>query len=164
MKLEDRLLNHREVTDEGCWEWTGTRTGRTFSYGGITVDGRSSRVHRVAYELWVGEIPVGKMVLHRCDNPICFRPEHLCVGTAKDNTHDMLRKGRGGGAVGPNGKLTEAKVREIRRRKAKGEKLTELADAFDVSAVTIHHVVKRKTWGWVEDAPKRKVVRRKRLA
>lgn len=158
MTLEERLLNKREITDEGCWLWTGQTKEK--GYGAITFNGRKARVHRIAYELWVGEIPGGLMVLHRCDVRNCFNPEHLFVGTAKDNTHDMLAKGRGRGTHGPHGKLTEAKVREIKKRLAEGARQIDLAAEYEVSNVMIHFIAKGKAWAWVEvEEPQRKVVR-----
>ncbi len=76
----------------GCWEWTGATA--YYGYGKVGLDGRTTRVHRAVYEAIFGPIPDGLFVLHRCDNPPCFRPDHLFLGTAGDNFHDMLAKGR----------------------------------------------------------------------
>ena len=63
--------------------------------GGRTENGgKLSLVHRVAHEEWVGPIPKGLFVLHRCDNPVCFRIAHLWLGTHQDNMDDMVAKGR----------------------------------------------------------------------
>ena len=92
--LRERLLERREIDGE-CWLWTGPQTRD--GYGVITVGrGRQYRVHRVAYETFVGPIPAGMLVCHRCDVPTCFRPEHLFTGTYSDNAIDRDRKGRGG--------------------------------------------------------------------
>lgn len=71
-----------------CWLWTGPTNGR---YGRI---GRRTYAHRYSYEMAYGEIPAGKFVLHNCDTPLCVRPSHLRVGTAKDNSRDAMRRGR----------------------------------------------------------------------
>jgi hypothetical protein len=67
---------------DACWEWQGHRTPQGY--------GR----HRRAYSLAVGPIPVGKMVLHSCDNPSCCNPTHLRVGDAGDNIRDAMARGR----------------------------------------------------------------------
>ena len=81
---------------DGCWLWVGSINHR---YGWLVVRGRKVRAHRFSYELAYGLIPVGLLVLHRCDNPPCVRPDHLFVGTQTDNMQDMLRKGRCGGVT-----------------------------------------------------------------
>lgn len=79
----------------GCWLWCGgTRNKRVGLYGGITVRRRSLYAHRVSYEVFVGPIPEGLDVLHRCDQPACINPEHLTAGTHRENMQDCLRKGR----------------------------------------------------------------------
>lgn len=93
--IRARLLERIVVSDSGCWEWT--RSKATNGYGRIT---NSLSAHRAAYELFVGPIPDGMQVCHRCDNPPCCNPAHLFLGTAADNAHDRDAKGRG--AFGPN--------------------------------------------------------------
>lgn len=78
------------ITECGCWIWLGA-AGR---YGNLTVQQRHYDAHRFAWLLYLGSIPEGMRVLHRCDTPLCVNPAHLFLGTAKDNTLDMVRKGR----------------------------------------------------------------------
>ena len=83
----------RRETASGCWEWLGSRKPK--GYGQLSNgQGRVLYVHRVAYELLHGPIAADEQVLHRCDNPPCFAPAHLFAGSAADNTHDMMAKGR----------------------------------------------------------------------
>lgn len=74
----------------GCWLWTGSANGPRKQYG--TFNGQ--RAHRIAYSLWMADIPDGMFVCHHCDTPLCVRPDHLFLGTAQDNSDDMVRKGR----------------------------------------------------------------------
>lgn len=77
---------------DGCWQW---RAGLNASrYGMACHNGKNWIAHRLAYQLCVGPIPDGMFVCHHCDNPTCVRPDHLFIGTAQDNTDDMIRKGR----------------------------------------------------------------------
>jgi hypothetical protein len=76
----------------GCWIWGGCRSKG--GYGTISIDNKELYVHRVIYERTHGPIPAGMCICHTCDNPACCNPDHLFVGTHKDNVHDAMRKGR----------------------------------------------------------------------
>lgn len=78
----------------GCWEWA--RSCGSSGYGSFSnpFTKKKQPAHRFAYETEVGPIPDGMIICHHCDNPKCVRPEHLFLGTAADNTADMIAKGR----------------------------------------------------------------------
>lgn len=84
--------------NSGCWLWTGFY--QEFGYGrmgvGYAVEGTrgTAMAHRLSYEIFVGPIPDGICVLHRCDVPECVNPEHLWLGTHSDNVNDKVAKGR----------------------------------------------------------------------
>ena len=77
---------------DGCWTWQGA--GRSMKYGRFWIGGRNELPHRVAWILTYGPIPDGLCICHSCDNPKCVRPSHLFLGTHKQNSEDMVAKGR----------------------------------------------------------------------
>jgi len=95
-RIEMMLDNYEIVTESGCWIWMGATTKKGYGDIKYKADKKAShhRAHRLAYELHKGEIPKGMLVCHTCDIPGCINPSHLFVGTAQDNTDDMIKKGR----------------------------------------------------------------------
>lgn len=138
------------ITETGCWVWIAgsTRTG----YGRHYVNGTTVYAHRHAYELWIGPIPNGLYVLHKCDNPSCVNPQHLFVGSHLDNVADMIAKGRnsgnhkGVGEANGRSKLSAPEVKSIRQRYKNGESQTALSREFDLGVTAINKVVTYKTW------------------
>ena len=149
--LELRIERQAKRRDNGCLEWGGHRN--RWGYGKIGI-GRNTTftVHRVVWELLHGKIPCGLFVLHKCDNPPCVDPNHLFLGTAKENTLDAVRKGRmARGERASQSKLTPDQVREIRRIYASGGiGCHTLAKQFSVSPPSIHSIVRKKNWGWLQ--------------
>lgn len=153
MTGEQRLIHHGwTVTDSGCWEWNGSRThpdNPRRSYGRLTVSRKAIPAHRVAYETWVGEIPEGHVVRHKCDNPPCINPEHLETGTHQQNAVDREKRSnprRLTGEKNPGSKLTLSEVEDIRWICGMGAALGPVAEAFGVGKTAIFHIYKRNTW------------------
>jgi len=144
--LASRLLAARYVTESGCWEWTKGRDKD--GYGRIAVNRRDTRAHRLAYQCWVGEIPEGHVVRHKCDNPPCINPEHLETGTNADNMRDKRIRMRSARGVGHGwSKLTEDQVRYIRAEYTMGNRSQQsIADEMGVSQVHVSDIVRRVLW------------------
>jgi hypothetical protein len=82
-----------------CWVWVGATIPKgygMFHLPDLTRKGGKRLVytHRLMWEKVHGSIPDGRQVLHECDNPSCVNPDHLFIGTPKDNVRDMMVKGR----------------------------------------------------------------------
>lgn len=137
-----------------CRLWQGTIAGQ--GYGSRRVAGvpMPVYVHRWAWAMANGPIPAGLHVMHKCDNRLCFRIDHLQLGTRLDNMSDMVNKGRQGmlGKRGTRGeasamaKLTNGAVREIRQRYESGETVSSLARSFGVTRTTIRNAAIGRTW------------------
>lgn len=127
-----------------CWDWCG-HIG-VHGYGRFGHDRRQSETHRLAWELTHGEIPAGMCVCHRCDRPSCCNPDHLFLGSQRDNMRDRDSKGRQvtpRGARNGNAKLSVEDVLAIR---ASTEPVRVLAKRFGVSRNHIYLVLNRTNW------------------
>lgn len=142
MTVEQQLLFlSREDKTTGCRVWH--KTSHQNPYGVF----KKQKPHRVAYETWVGPIPEGLIVRHKCDNPPCINPDHLETGTQADNIRDMVERGRyrhGRKYRGPKhvrASLTAKEAEAIRLEHEKGVLTKEmLAEAYGVSRTTIIRV------------------------
>ena len=115
----------RHVTPNGdkCWEWKSATVSR--GYGYMTAMSKQYYAHRVSYEIHHGPIDEGMFICHHCDNMICVNPEHLFMGTAKDNTRDMIAKGRSWLSS-----ITSDEVEVMRSMFLDGHSVRELAKNF----------------------------------
>jgi len=86
-----KLLFHIKQ-ENGCWIWQGAQTN--CGYGKIGHEKNHFSTHRFSYEIFNGKIPIGKIICHSCDNKLCCNPEHLWIGTQKENIQDAKRKGK----------------------------------------------------------------------
>lgn len=142
-----------------CHPWTGPVDGG--GYGQFWLRGGMRHAHRIAWIMKNGYIPKGEgyhgiCVCHTCDNRLCQNTRHMFLGTHKQNMEDRSRKGRCAipdvrGIKNPGAKLTEEKVREI--RKASGTCI-QIGKAFGVSPMTVSRVKTRRLWNHVSDERK----------
>ena len=108
---------------------------------------KTFRAHRVAWEEVNGPIPQGMLVCHKCDNPSCVNPNHLFIGTHKDNHQDKVNKGRSSkGTKNGRNKLTEAEARYI---KTSNKSCLDLARKFAVSDTAIRYIKTNRNWSWL---------------
>lgn len=137
----------------GCWIWQGSLSGK---YGKSVwkVDNVRKHFlsHRVAYFLYYLQDPKASLVCHRCDTPLCVNPLHLFLGTAKDNSMDMVNKGRSDyrkGESNPHSKLIEDNIRQIRQMYANGESQSKIATFFGIGTHTVSRIVNYKRWSHI---------------
>lgn len=153
-----QLIFIDEIT--GCWNFTGTKDKN--GYGRFTVKSitRSSRAHRLSYLLFVGNIPEGMCVCHHCDNPSCVNPNHLFLGTIRDNNLDKTIKNRvpkgtdhkHHGTNHPSSKINEETVKSIRKSFDEEHKsLAQLSRDYNLKQGHIRKIIKRITWKWLND-------------
>lgn len=129
-----------------CWIWTGAKVD---GYGVFLIRGEPKKTHRLAYDYYVGEIPDGLQVLHKCDVRNCVNPKHLFLGTNTDNIHDAMAKGRRhdtSGSGNPYSILTEIDVLKIRELLDKGFSGISVAARFGVHPTTISDIKRRRRW------------------
>ena len=141
--IKDRFLSHVKK-GKSCWLWTASQRS---GYGVFAVNhGNNKKAHRVSYLLFVGKIPAGKFVCHKCDNPLCVNPAHLWLGSHLENMRDMYSKKRNipkKGEANGRSKLTERQVKMIRNSP---ERLLPLSRRFGVSMTVISQIKRKKLW------------------
>lgn len=148
--LAKRFVRYLSVGDQ-CWEWTGARNPD--GYGIISVGVIDLRAHRVAWELFFGPIQDGLFVCHQCDNPPCVNPNHLFLGTNRENLQDAIRKGRINrkGDRANRRKLRSEDIVAIRLMLKSGISGADLARNFGVSRCAISDIKYRRSWSSVPD-------------
>lgn len=157
---------------DGCWLWIGGKYQS--GYGYFTVTNRQIAAHRCAFLMAYGAIPDGLFVCHDCpggDNRACVNPNHLWLGTHKQNMADMTQKGRqaiglrNGAYTKPDrvrkgtehgrAKLTEGDVLAIRRKYATGTvTLKNLSAEYGVVFSIISRIVRYEIWAHLTEAKK----------
>jgi hypothetical protein len=137
-----------------CWIWKGYKHKNGYGYFTWRFGGNSYKqdAHRFSYMIYVGDVQRKLCVCHTCDRKECVNPNHLWTGTHKENTADMMRKGRYAkkfhyGEKNPNSKLTKKDVLYIRSHFKKRIVTAEmLSKKFGVKKGTIWAVHQKTSW------------------
>jgi hypothetical protein len=136
------------VKSEGCWNWRGSTDSK--GRANINTNGRPKYAAIVSWEMINGTVPNGLVVCHKCDNKLCVRPDHLWVGTQRENMQDMIDKGRmklpprTRGEKHPTAKVTWDIVREIRANTTDTQATMAVRYGLCVSAVG--HIKSGRNW------------------
>jgi len=144
--LIEAVIAHGDSDECLVWPFNLNGTVGGLRYGMLREHGRMRTVSRVAYEHFIGPIPDGRLVCHKCDNPPCFNPRHLFCGTYKDNEQDKKAKMRHVfGMKHSLSKLSDAQVIEMRTI---ADLMTRqaLADKYGVGLRHVFKILRRELW------------------
>ncbi len=156
MNVDDSLTSRfwaKVKKGRGCWEWTAHKNWLGYGRIGESVTRKILYAHRVSYTIHYGPIPDGLCVLHKCDNPGCVRPDHLFLGTEKDNAIDRQNKGRSNPCKGERhgrAKVTDSDIREMRRLDKLGWAHADIARRFGLSQPQVSGIISGKYWGHID--------------
>ena len=149
MNEVDRFWSKVEKGD-GCWIWKGAKLPH--GYGLFSFNNKTHRAHRMSWALSNGDIG-NQFVLHKCDNPSCVNPDHLFLGTQRENVEDMVRKGRQADRRGEKhpktkrSRFTDLMIRVARRlRHDYGWKVTRIAKLWNLKRTTVVGIVYGRRW------------------
>ena len=150
MKITQEWMNRifwpkvKIINVTSCWEWQAQRLPH--GYGQVHLGGKKYYPHRVIWEFLYGR-PENLWVLHKCDNPSCVNPSHLFLGTPKDNTQDMMLKGRGPiGERQGRSKFNESFVKHIRKNYFEATNKKEFAESLGISPSHCCGIAYKKFW------------------
>lgn len=144
----DRFESKFAKTD-GCWLWQGTVNNR-WGYGQFFANRKTYRAHRFSYEFFKGAIPAGADVCHTCDVCLCVNPDHLWLGTQKENSQDMVRKKRSlVGAKNSQARLRDDEIIEMRQLRLGGMPQADLARIYGIKQPHVSDIINRKKWAHV---------------
>ncbi len=133
------------IKNDGCWGWNGQILPS--GYTQIRFNGKKIMSHRASWILFNGSIPESKWVLHKCDNRVCTNPEHLFLGTPKNNAEDRDKKGRGqSGITHWKSKLCESDVVQIKKLILDGLSCEKISKKFSVTNGAIWFIKRGITW------------------
>lgn len=142
-----------EVDDNGCWNYTSHHFSN--GYPRFKRKRKGYNLSNYVYNL-INQVCIlpGFVILHKCDNPACINPEHLTLGTHKDNVDDKIQKGRDVTIVGSERStaiLDEEKVREIKIKLRNNQSMASIAREYGVAPTTIQNIRDGRNWKHVKE-------------
>lgn len=146
--LIDRI--NGKCTKNICWEWTGNKD--KYGYGYLTImkpNKHKEHAHRASYMAYnkLYELPPILHICHSCHNRLCVNPEHLHLGTPKDNIDEMVDANRQAkGSNLPQAILNEQQVQDILAARSSGISVKFLANKYNLTLSSIYNIFKKKTW------------------
>lgn len=149
--IGERFFGKLSFGISDCWFWDGCID--EIGYGRLGKYDGENKAHRISWKLFKGEIPKGMKVLHSCDIRCCVNPDHLFLGTQKDNVRDMMSKKRDRfckprkGELNSLSKLTDKKVLAMRcMYELEDISFKSLAERFGISTMTAYRAVTKQAW------------------
>jgi hypothetical protein len=141
-----RFMENIKISLSGCWEWTKSKHRQ--GYGNFMYKMKHCLAHRVAWLLFKGVLKEKDVICHKCDNTSCVNPDHLFLGTQKDNMKDMFLKHRKDhkGIKHPKHRLTEQEFLEIRKLINEGLTQEVIAQKFKITNSQVGSIKHRRTW------------------
>jgi HNH endonuclease len=141
------------LSETGCWIWTASVDKRGYGYfkaiGGRKGSGRGDLAHRLSHELFKGPIGEGLFVLHSCDMPAYVNPDHLRVGTQKENMADCISRGRfrpGGSKCGSENQLSKLNDDDVVEIRSSPLSAIDLAKRYGIDRTNVYAIINGKTW------------------
>lgn len=151
ISVKERFMKYVEIIDSSTWVWKGAKDQK--GYGMFYYKGRSRRAHRVAYELFVGEIYKGMICCHMDDKRDNVNPWNIFISDNNGNTQDMIKKGRDRHLRGEDVYCSILKAKDIpviRKLSIDGIKGTEIANRYNVRKHVIYHILDGSAWSHIK--------------
>jgi hypothetical protein len=145
-KQMKRFYDKIFYSPDGCWYWTGSTTGNGYGHFATAT---STVAHRFSFTVHTGQPCGDLLVCHKCDNKLCVNPDHLFLGTQKDNMMDMVRKGRNKPYIGsknPLSKLDEKEAKNIKGLLALGLTCALIGKCRKISDRTVSDIKRGQLW------------------
>jgi len=144
LKIMKKRFESHVVKKDGCWGWKSTI--HHSGYALIKLE-KQIGAHVASWIIHNGQIPKEMCVCHKCDNPVCSNPDHLFLGSHKDNSQDMVKKKRHSfGEKNFFSKLHEDDVIKIKELLDNKISCAEISRRFNVTQGCVHHIKSGKTW------------------